>query len=618
MPIFLDKGVNEVEDPILLDQGTLQSCLGAEYRAGHQGLFVARGRKRLATVTGVTWQGAYYAGFDDGSDWLVAQDDSNIQHGQILTEGISMTTGQAWGSYPSPLTGVHYGNRHYLVNEVKNSVGERDAASGITYRTPGMVKPTATLGSSVTQGASNFTVTTSLTYWHTEYDAVSGIESVAGATHMVNSFNSKTSVILTLSGASVNSNATHYNIYRTTDGGAFPEGGQLASIGVTNTSYTDSYTNIAVLLSPAYGTIQVNGLDFDRDVVPPVLSVIGSFNDSLIGFPANDRRTLRYTPAGYPESWPEIYATPLQTPRHDVGMGFAEFMGSVGVFTRDTIHRLTRLNREVDSVFAPGEAISLVSNERGLISRTGLVYFSPAGQGPRIAFVARDGIWMTNLDTVVPLTDGVDWAARVDITALDKSVLLVDPANRRLVFLYRKVGDTSNTGIMYLDYQRGDIRITFADHGPLATGVLAPYAGALTILSADSRDGNGAIYAESTQDRDDSELVDTSGSVHFKIRTSEMLPAGVNDSAALGVVSWLHSPGPNPITHRFYYDRNDDTPEIRNVFNWDTRNVTDVGLNRTVNSCSFEIESTGTVSYGLHFVNVQGIASQELGPSSGA
>lgn len=614
MPVILDGGTNEVEDPILLPPNTLQASSGAEYRSGRQGIFRARGRDRLAQ-TSTTLTGSYHAGFDDGTDWAVVQQDTGYRFGRIDASGMALSPVEATAGMP--VVGSHYGNRHYLVNEVDNLVAERDSAAGLTFRQIGMDPATQTIGLSITQGASQFSATTGLIYWLTEYDSTRGLESVAGATSLSTGvFSSLDSVVLTFSGSLANSNADKLRIYRTNDGGVFPDGGMLAEIDSTDTTYTDTYSNVSTLLVPGYGSLQIGELSFDRDEKPPPLSIVGSFSGGLVGFATNARRELRYTPAGYPESWPSIYAIPLETHRHDTGMAVAEYFGSLGVFTRDTVHRVTRLTREVDSVFAPSEAIVLVTDERGCVSRRGVATFSPPGSGPRLAFVARDGIWMTDLDRVIPLTDGVAWDSRVSVADLSSSVLINDPANRRLGFFYRKFGEEYNTGVMYLDYQGDCVRITHGDHGPIGSACLAPLSGKLVLLTTDSRDDDGSVYAEAIQDRDDSELVDSSGSVSFSIRTAEYMPAGTQKSDQVGTISWLHSDGTSAMAHYVFYDQFEH-PELR-TRDWSSREVDDVGFNRTVNSLSIQLASTSTTSFSVGFLDIEGMGSQPLGPSEGA
>ena len=71
--IIPDQGVNERE-PTLIDDGALQDTDGAEYRVGQPGLFVARGRRLVATIGGITSIAIYEAGFDGNTGFIFSHD----------------------------------------------------------------------------------------------------------------------------------------------------------------------------------------------------------------------------------------------------------------------------------------------------------------------------------------------------------------------------------------------------------------------------------------------------------------------------------------------------------------------------------------------------------------
>ena len=268
--------------------------------------------------------------------------------------------------------------------------------------------------------------------------------------------------------------------------------------------------------------------------------------------------------------------------------------------------------------------MEVLTDARGSVSRRGATVFTPTGSTGLAAWVARDGIWASSLaSSPQPLTDGVDWEGRVSIANLSSCRLLDDSTNRRLIFIHRRATDTThNTGVWYLDYQRFQeqgIRITFADHGPLADAItIAASDGVRRPVSLDSRSGNGQVYVESNQDVDDSQLINAAGAVRFRMRCKEFLPGGPREAVALGKATWMHDAGPATITHRFYFNRRDDNPEVKTQTDWTTRNASDVVLGRSVNSFSLEIESAGTTSYGVHWIDVEGLELAPLGGQEGA
>jgi hypothetical protein len=524
----------------------------------------------------------------------------------------------------SAVVGTHFANRHYLTNGKSNRRLEK-SGSGVTTFPIGMSATTLAVGVSLSQGSGSITATTGLEYWVTEYDSARGTESLHGDTAHTGAFTSLDGVVVTATGTSANAQADQLRWYRSVDGGGFPDGGLIQTTAIGTTQITDVSTFTATLTVPSYGIVSVGGVDTDRDEAPPIFSTIfGPFQDSLLAVSVLEPRVLRFTPAGFPDSWPAIYGIPLETHRRDEIVTGVVMPGRIGVFCKDSVHVIWRLPRDSDSIFAAGEAQEQVTDQRGCMSRRGATTFTPPGNAALACWVSRDGIWASNLATSpAPITDRIDWEARVDITKLHLCRLMDDPLNRRLIFLHRKKSDTThNTGIWYLDYQefgKKGVRVTFADHGPLVDAVtIGGQDGLRRVYSADSRSGNGQIYIESGQDVDDSQLIDSNGSVRFRARTKEFLPAGPRGVVHLGQATWMHDAGPAEILHRFYFNRKDSNPEIKTLSEPTTRNASDVSLQRQVNSVSLEIESVGTKSYGVHWVDVEGLDVGRMGGGGGA
>lgn len=618
-----DSGVNERE-PTLIAEGALQDTDGAEYRVGETGLFVARGRDQVGDIGGVTGSGLYEAGFDGTSQYIVAHEGNSLHAAQIVSGTLTFSLIDNLPTGSSPTVGTHYANRHYTANAASNRRLEA-TATGITSFPIGMSVSTYAIGTSVTAGAGSMSATTGIVYWVTEYDSVRGIESVTGASVNSGAFSGITSVIVTVTGVSANTRADKIRWYRSVDGGGFPDGGLIQETASGTTQITDPLIATGSLSVPQYGLISIGGLDTERDEAPPVFSIIfGPFQDSLLAVSVAEPRVLRFTPAGYPDSWPSAYGIPLETARRDEILTGVVLPGRIGLFCNDSVHVVYRLPRDSDSIFAAGESQEVLTSARGCMSRRGATVFTPPGSTGFAAWVARDGIWASTLASApVPLTDHIDWAGRVSIADLSGCRLLDDSTNRRMIFIYRRATDTThNTGIWYLDYQEfseRSVRITFADHGPLADAVtIAATDGVRRAVSIDSRTGNGQVYLEATQDVDDSRFISEAGAVRFRMRTKEFLPGGPRGAVALGKATWMHDAGPARIEHRFYFNRRDDNPEIKTLANPTTRNADDIVLGRDVNSLSLEIESAGTTSYGVHWIDVEGLDSEQLGGRKGA
>jgi len=621
--VLLIGGVNERE-PTLIGESQLQDSQGAEYRVGEPGVFVAKGRRNDGTVASVTWRSAYEASFDNGNDFILAHEGNNV-HAITMKAGFGGVLAHTFPTGSTAIVGAHYGNRHYVASSVENQRFEQ-FTSGVSSYPIGMSKSTFVIGSSVTQGTGAVTATIGLEYWTTEYDSTRGIESIFGTTTNTGAFTDKDGVILTVTGTSKNPRADKTRWYRSVDGGGYPDGGLIQETAIGTTQITDTNASTEKYTVPFYGTITVGGLSSDRDEEPPIFdNIFGPFQDSLLGIAVGDWRVLRFTPAGYPDSWPSRYGVPIETRRRDRLVTGVVLPGRIGVFATNSVHVLFRLPRDSDSVFAAGEAQDILTDQRGCMSRRGATTFTPPGAEALAIWVSRDGIWLSNLtSSPVPITDNIDWTGRVDVSKLYLSRLIDDPINRRLVFIHWKKTDTSHsTGVWYLDYQRftdSGLRILFADHGPIADASTAIYFedSTLRLISLDSRASNGKIYTEGVQDVDDSQLLDSSGSVKFRVRTKEFMPFGARGQGRLGKATWFHDAGPSKITNRFYFNRRDSNPEEKDITDPTTRNGSTAVLQRSINSVSLELESVGTTSYGVHWLDIEALEAGPLGGQEGA
>lgn len=614
-----DSGVNERE-PTLIDDGDLQNSIGAEYRVGQDGLFVARGRDLQGTIAGTTAHGLYEAGFD-AAPFVLAHMDDSYYTAPVTAAGMSFSAVISFAAGTSVVVGSHYANRHYLANGVSNARVEY--GSTISAYPIGMTRSTFAIGVSLTQGAGNLSAVTGIVYWATEYDSVRGTESMTGASISTGAFTSLDGAVPFVTGLSSNSLADTIRWYRSVDGGGFPDGGFIGSTPIGTTSLHDTLVDTSTLTVPQYGLVSIGGLDTERDEPPPVMTTIfGPFQDSLLGVSVDEPRTLRFTPAGYPDSWPADYAIPMEVGRQDHILGGVVLPGRIGVFCRDSIQVVFRLPRDSDSIFAAGDAQDEVTGARGAVSRRGFCKFSAPGAPTMAACVSRDGIWITDLATSpVPITDQSDWEGRVDVSRLSECRLADDPINRRMVFNYFRISDTDHkTGLWYLDYQmygQKGIRITYADHGPLADVITTVASdGSRRAVTLDSRPSNGQVYIESTQDVDDSHFTDSSGSVKFLMTTKEFVPGGANQAVTLGRARIFTGAGPSRMECRIYFDRG-TTPEFKLLPNTATRSVKDVQIQRSVNSFWLEIQSVGTTSYGVHWIDIENFDTGLMGGRAG-
>jgi len=210
------------------------------------------------------------------------------------------------------LTQVNY-FRHFATTTVGVNLNLVQIRATLTYNTG---TKTATfrifdLRAQIGTSVAAFTTTSDLTYGYTEYDELRGLESPISPLVAVGLTAQN---IVTLSGFTtvVNSNATKFRIYRNYQGGAIPVTlGLLDSIPITETFYIDTFERFAydVPPIPLYRLLTVTvdqaTLRFALDSPPPACSHLNVFRGSIVGVRKDKPRSLVYSAAGLPESWPE-------------------------------------------------------------------------------------------------------------------------------------------------------------------------------------------------------------------------------------------------------------------------------------------------------------------------
>ncbi len=233
----LNGGVNERE-PTAISDSQPQDCDGAEYRVGQPGIYVARGRDQIGDVGGVTNKSLYEAGFAGANARLIVHEGNSLHSAEITSSTLSFDLIHNLPSGSSAAVGCHYANRHYLATNVENRKLELIGA-GVTASLIGMSASTFTVGVSATQGSGSLSSAAGLEYWATEYDSTRGIESIYGSTANTGAISSVDSVVVSVTGDPINPNANQIRWYRSTDGGAYPDGGLIQTTSIATKRSTN-------------------------------------------------------------------------------------------------------------------------------------------------------------------------------------------------------------------------------------------------------------------------------------------------------------------------------------------------------------------------------------------
>ena len=350
---------------------------------------------------------------------------------------------------------------------------------------------------------SAFDITTGIYYAVAEYDSARGLESTAAVSSLV-TWTGKNYATIVLPPAAKNPTATHWNIYRTTDGNTQPFGLFLVeSLPISSTFYCDGFIldkdtegstyleQLSITFSNATEYYQINNQ-------PPGLSQIGYFKGHLWGLSNDLSRSLYYTPEGRPESWPSIYVNdkfPLE--EHDrlvTGISLGEVL-LIGA--EEAIFRLTDLPTVENGVFSGGE-VTVLKGQPGVVGKRGMCAFSLSGE-PNAAWVSPYGIHQTNGTISRLLTTDLDWTATVDQGTLSTCVLRWDPLYHQLIFSYDSDGGGANDRILYLhmgqEHTKDDgLPLITSNYGVVNDLAIGTVGGIRRIFSAHTTDGK--VYLE--------------------------------------------------------------------------------------------------------------------------
>ena len=336
-------------------------------------------------------------------------------------------------------------------------------------------------------------------YGATEYDIDSGAESTAVTSTLI-SVTAKASLTLTLPTAQ-NSNATHWRLYRTTDGGSKPSGlGQIDQIEITKTTYVDDFSkSVTVQTEPLYPLLrsvaqqdaqQSSPIFHEFLKAPQELVVLRAYEGSLVGLSSTQTRKLFYSVAGYPEAWPAINVIesfPFE--EHDELLDCVSLGSLLLIAARGTMMRLSGLPRVVNAV-RDSSQVEQLKGAPGCVGRYALTAFSVQGE-PRAAWIAPYGIYMTNGDSSVRISDSIDWT---EFDGIDKAAWVLHWDANRLVLVF----SYSTTGGVNDRYQLLHMAPEHAKSGTNQPKWTGPHYGSYNALASGQVVSTHRLYAGHT------------------------------------------------------------------------------------------------------------------------
>jgi hypothetical protein len=360
---------------------------------------------------------------DAGINWTTFLDKRNITQAQAVRDD----------SYPITDALEISGNLQFRVTVTFNTT-----ASFATFKLYDVVSQEGSTGAA-------FNTDTGIYYTLTEVDEINQVESAGQSSDLIQftgGTNNHTKITLP---TAVNSNATHFNIYRTTDGGDQRE--TLTYVGTAAVgagTWIDNFTRDKDTLGSTYypwlrilsqqDATGAAPIYIDQNSPPPPMRVIRTFEGSLVGFPTHNKRALVYAMAAKPESFPEINiieAFPFE--EHDELVDGVSLGNIFLISAKGLMMRLTGLPRAVNSI-RDNTSIEQIKGAPGCVGIKALTAYSVAGE-PRAAWISPYGIYITNGDTIREISVNIDWSV---FGSIDKSGWALEwDANRLcLVFSY--------------------------------------------------------------------------------------------------------------------------------------------------------------------------------------
>lgn len=401
----------------------------------------------------------------------------------------------------------------------------------------------------------DYDTTTYNWYWWTWYDVNHNKEGAgsAGVAQTVAGTGSNTAAVLNFSLPTTRPpDATHIRLYRgtstTANVDAFPSGIRLTTVdinglrdqahtftdlgpstGLTSTAF--SGTDTTQFARTAYPLVKINlgglGTQDSRNGPPPTASTGDVFDESLVLNDVTDPRKLRFSYPGSPHSFPSTFYINFDTKDSDRIVALRSLGNTLAVFMDRSVWRVNWLPRSSDFSFDRGSVSDLVVPNFGAYGHWGVTQFASPGQGPMLAWVGSDGIFMTDNYNWSLLTAQLDWKSMVG--APQNAILVDNPGAYRLECYFAPPGSQTRTYAMYLHYHpnsasQGFMPITLVQRPGTVRAAFSGVtdAGGWQVVTSDNA---ASLFYEGHGLRDESTPLTTP----MDVKTRELYLAGIGE-----------------------------------------------------------------------------------------
>lgn len=421
----------------------------------------------------------------------------------------SVNSGSTWATLAS------YANRTSAIADTESSVAVTansnliQVRATLTYNNGTKSAALRIYNIVISSGStvSTFSTTVGVYYALTEYDATNDLESpyVLSAKVTLSAQNTAT---LTLPSAALNSTATHWRIYRTTDGGTPPQ--DLRLIGqelISSTTFVDRFETypkdipgtLTLNLLKIQTDPDVSALYFTANGTPGAFVHMNAYGPFLIGLLPQFPRTLYYSLPGFPEYWPTIYQVEsFPMPERDELVTTAVVGDTLMVAASEAMMAIDGLP-EATGGFFQSATVRVLKGQPGCVGRYAMTAFSVEGE-PRAAWVSPFGVHMTNGQTALRISDDIAWSETFTQSVLSSCVLHWDRERSCLILAYDADGGGTNDRYFLIhmgtDQRKGNgqPKWTGPHYGAIACMASGMVSGTYRVFSGHTTDGK--VYLE--------------------------------------------------------------------------------------------------------------------------
>lgn len=394
----------------------------------------------------------------------------------------------------------------------------------------------------VISGGTAVNIVNGFRYVITEWDDVNGRESAySEESDLVPATSGATSILLTMPVEIANFRATHWRIYRQTDGAALHEFDRYGKIGeipiASAATFVDTFelsiNEVALPVLPVLITGIGEDITFhNRNTPPPLFKSMDFYKGCLFGIPVDDPDNVYYSQPFEPESFPDIYSIPSRSPRDDTPVAVRALDEVLLVFYPNWTRSIRGVALVVNGLFDQS-AYTDASTTRGCAGPLAIDTFTqPRQDGQHWAAVMdSEGLYITNGLQFIPWSDNLLWKSEVDPAHLAKTIVKHNLNKRRVEVYYVKAGLGATNINRRLDFYYGEMRQDgqpklsgrhFSVCRGIAWGIIGGQEERFT-----ASPNSGAVYREDSGFSDASLAYDASGNVPRTIQTNDIPIAGL-------------------------------------------------------------------------------------------